>query len=122
MGLLLQAPYQLIQTTVLLPSPELGDYISPQVKVNIRNSENGVIYSTVKSNNKVKFEWDFRLTPAKARELRLFIDNYNALDWRITTWEDELYKMKLLTNPVEFTPVSAYTTITRLEFEGIKIA
>ncbi len=122
MSLVLQAPYELIQTTILLPSPELGDYTSPQVKTSIRNSENGVIYSTVKSNLGIKFEWDFRLTHAKARELRLFLDNYNSKFWRVTTWEDEMYKMKLLTNPVDFSPISLTTTITRLEFEGIRIA
>ena len=64
MTITLQAPYDLIQATILLPSANLGDYIAPQTKVNIRNSMTGKIFSTVKTNNRYKLEMDLSLTLA----------------------------------------------------------
>lgn len=121
MSVIIQAPWDLIQTTTLLPSPNFGDYINPQVETVIRNSENGVIYSYVKTNERVKRSWDFRLTVNKSKELFAFIERYGSLEWRITDWEDRVYKMKLLTNPVEFTSTGPGMVSTRLEFEGVRL-
>jgi hypothetical protein len=117
----LQAPYDLIQATILLPSANLGDTISPQIKVNIRNSMSGKIYSTIKTNSRYKLEMDFSLTNAKARELDMFIQYYNSLPWRLYDWNDTLYKVYLTTNPVSLTPVGLNSVNARLEFEGFKI-
>lgn len=121
MSITLQAPYDLIQATILLPSANLGDYISPQVKVNIRNSMSGIIYSTIKTNNRLKLEFDLSITQAKARELDQFNEFYNALPWRFYDWNDTLYKVFLTTNPLQFTNVSVSSVSVRLEFEGVKI-
>lgn len=119
--IILQAPFDVIQTTILLPSPQFGDYTSPQIKVTIRNAEDGTIYSTVKTSDRDKLEWDFQLTHAKARELACFIEAYNGHMWRVTTVDEYVYYAYLLTNPVEFSPVSLSTTNVRLEFEGTRI-
>lgn len=121
MTVTLQAPYDLIQASILLPSPNLGDEISPEVKVSIRNSMNGVIYSTVKTHNRFKFTWDLNLTNAKARELYVFNEYYNSMPWRVFDWNDVLYRAYLLSNPLQFTFVSRNSVDVRLEFEGTKI-
>ncbi len=120
--IILQAPHNLIQATIALPSPDFGDYISPQVKVNIRNSEDGVIYSTVKTAERDKLEFELDLTPSKARELEAFVNAYNAMLWRLTTHLEEVYYVHLLTNPVEFSQLSRNTVSVHLEFEGTKVA
>lgn len=114
----IQAPFDLIQTTMRLPSPNLGDHISPQIKVNVRNSYDGTIYSTIKTNNRVKLEWEFNLTNAKVRELNEFILAYNTEYWRIYDWNETCYKVILVTNPIPTTPVGRNSVNVRLELEG----
>lgn len=121
MTITFQAPYDLIQATIQLPSANLGDYIAPQAKTIIRNSMDGTLYSTVKTNNRIKFDWDISLTNAKARELDQFIAAYNSYYWRVYDWNENMYRAVLLTNPIQFTPVSKNSVNVRLEFEGALI-
>lgn len=64
---------------------------------------------------------DLSLTLAKARELDMFNEFYNALPWRFYDWNDTLYKVYLLSNPLQFTTVGYNSVDVRLEFEGTKI-
>ena len=121
MSITFQAPYDLIQGTILLPSANLGDYIARQDKTIIRNSMSGVLYSTVKTTGRVKLDWEFSLTNAKYRELYQFILAYNSVYWRVYDWNDTMYRAQLITNPVQFTPVSKNSVGCRLEFEGTLI-
>ena len=121
MSVTFQAPYDLIQGTILLPSANLGDYIARQDKTIIRNSMSGVLYSTVKTTGRVKLDWEFSLTNAKYRELYQFILAYNSVYWRVYDWNDTMYRAQLITNPVQFTPVSKNSVGCRLEFEGTLI-
>ena len=121
MSITFQAPYDLIQGTILLPSANLGDYIARQDKTIIRNSMSGVLYSTVKTTGRVKLDWEFSLTNAKYRELYQFILAYNSVYWRVYDWNDNMYRAQLITNPVQFTPVSKNSVGCRLEFEGTLI-
>jgi hypothetical protein len=120
-GVILQAPFDLIQATVFLPSAKLSDSTAPQIKVQIRNSMSGVIYSTVKTNSRLKFQWTFELTHAKARELLNFNEYYNSLKWRVTDWNANVYYMNCLTSPLEVTPVSLSTSVVHLELDGTQI-
>lgn len=120
MSCYLQAPLPLIQSTVMLPSPTLGDAISPQSEVTISNSMSGVIYSYVKSNDRIRLIWDFNaLTLEKAIELREFIDTYLNYSWRVTDHQERVYSVQLVNVPVEFTTVGRgeYRSC-RLEMEG----
>jgi len=121
MSVILQAPFDLIQATVFLPSAQLSDSTAPQVKVQIRNSMSGLIYSTVKTNNRIKFDWTFSLSHAKARELLNFSEYYNALKWRVTDWNGNVYYMFCLNNPLEVTQVTLSTSTVHLELEGVKV-
>ncbi len=118
MSMTFQAPYDLIETTMKMPSANLGDDIAPQIKVTIRNSMTNKIYSTIKTNNRVKVSWDFSLTNAKARELVEFANTYNSVFWRIYDWNDTCYRVMLMTNPLPITLVGRNSVNVRLEFEG----
>jgi len=103
---------------MILPSANLGDYTSPQIKTIIRNSMDGTIYSTVKTNNRLKLDWELSMTNAKARELFNFVSAYHSQFWRVYDWNDTCYRALLITNPITFTPISMNTVTARLEFEG----
>ncbi len=121
MSVFLQAPWDLIQTTIKLPSPNLGNLKNRVLSVNIRNSISGVIYSYVKTNPRVKLSWDFYLDFDKAHELQLFVETYNDIEWRVTTWEEEVFKAILINDP-DFSRVArGDRTQVRLEFEGVRI-
>lgn len=121
MSVILQAPFDLIQATIFLPSAQLSDPTSPQIKVQINNSMSGSIYSTIKTNNRIKFEWDFDLSHAKARELLNFNEYYNSFKWRVTDWNSNVYYMNCLTNPLQVTQISSSSSKVRMELEGIQI-
>lgn len=119
----LQAPHSLIQTTIMLPSPQLGDAVMPQSEVTISNSMSGQVYSYVKSNDRLKIIWEFNaLTLEKATELREFIDTYLNYSWRAVDHIDRVYVVNLVNVPVEFTSVSRgeYRSC-RLEMEGKQV-
>jgi len=57
----------------------------------------------------------------KAHELQLFVETYNDIEWRVTTWEEEVFKAILINDP-DFSRVArGDRTQVRLEFEGVRI-
>lgn len=121
MSVWIQAPWDLVQTTTQLPSPNLGNLKNNAINVNIRNSIDGTIYSYVRTNDRKVMAWDFVLTRAKALELQMFVEAYNDIEWRVTTWEEEVYRCFLISDP-DFTQVLKNdVTQVRLEFEGVRI-
>lgn len=121
MSVTIQAPYDLMQCTIVLPSPNLGDSVAPRIKTIIRNSMDGTIYSSVKTNNRLKFEWDFDVTNAKGREIMAFVEAYSTMFWRVYDWNEKCYRLMLITNPVQMTPVGRNSINIRLEFEGTEV-
>lgn len=122
MSVWFQAPWDLIQATVQLPSPQQGDLTNNQSEVNIRNSMNGTLYSYVKSTNRVKKTWDFLITRQKSLELEQFIEHYSELELRVIDWNEYVYRFFIINNPIDFTRISKDNfTNVRLELEGIRI-
>jgi hypothetical protein len=123
MSVYLQAPHPVIQATVMLPSPTLGDEVAPQSALTIVNAMDGTLYSYVKSNDRLKLTWEFNaLTLQKAVELKEFIDTYLEYDWRVIDSGERVYVAKLVNLPVTFSTIGngEYRTV-RLEFEGKQI-
>lgn len=122
MSVYLSAPWDLIQATIRLPSPQVGNLRNNQLDVAIRNSMNGTLYSYVKSSDRLKFAWDLFLTRQKALELEYFIEYYDEYEWRVTDWEENVYRMYLINDPFDFTRISKdELTTVRLELEGFLI-
>lgn len=128
----LMAPWNLIQTTTMLPNPDLGDLRNKVLSVNIRNSINGTFYSYKKSNktyfnglsyDRYRVTWEFKLRRGKTDELKAFIETYSGYEWRVVDWKERVYKMNLINDPVDFTCLTGDGLhVVRLELEGIKMA
>ena len=118
----LQVPFDLIQTTIMLPNPKLGDTTNNQIDMQARNSMNGTLYTYVKTSDRIKKVWDFRLTREKSIELETFLDYYNQLEFRVVDWNDKEYRMWLTNYPVSFErQFMNNETNVRLEFEGTEL-
>jgi len=132
MSVYLMAPWDLIQATVMLPNPQLGDLNQKQHQVNIRNSIDGTFYSYVKSSkvytsteggfaelDRHKLSWEFKLRRGKADELLAFVEAYYGYKWRVIDWNERTYCMNMTNDPVEFTCMNkAGIYSVRLELQG----
>jgi len=118
----LQAPHELIQATLMLPSPELGDTQNPEVDVVIRNSMNGKLYSYIKTNTRLLLTWDFVLDLGKAIEVEEFIKVYSSHNIRLTDWREYVYIVKLVNLPITFATIAfGERRQVRLQFEGVRV-
>lgn len=122
MTVYLQAPHELLQTSIQLPSPNLGDTLNPASEITIRNSMNGVLYSYVKSNGRIEFTWEFNLAKEKAIELEEFIKAYSSENIRVVDWRERVYLVKLVNLPISFSAMSLNERQQiRLQFEGVRL-
>ncbi len=117
--ILLQAPHEIIQTTTLLPDPEFHDEQEREVHAIVKYAMDGTIYTTRKRNNSQKLTYDFNLTRLKSLELFEFIKAYFPYNIRLTNWKNEVWVVKILNDPIDFTAVAIKEINTvRLEFRG----
>lgn len=115
----LQAPWDLVQATIMLPNPQLGNLFNNDIDVNIRNSMSGEIYSYIKTNDQVKISWDLLLTREKSLELETFIEYYCSYEWRIIDHFDRSYRMFLMNEPFDVNRIKrGELTSVKLELEG----
>jgi hypothetical protein len=117
----LSAPYPLLQTTSVLPNPQFGDAESLRVTVTRKLTMNGVRRTYIKRHDgRRRLQWTFRLTRAKALEVRAFIYSYSAFTVRVTDHNGRIWLGNFVSNPFEFdTPTKGVQTI-QLEFEGVE--
>jgi hypothetical protein len=125
--ILLQAPFEFIQTSIVLPNPLLDDTENLLSNLTLRRSMNGDTYTYVKSSNNRKLKYTFSLDRYKAIELEEFFRAYNAASIKMMNWKGEIWNVKLLTNPIDFVQVrraepGGDRTDVNLEFEGVKIS
>lgn len=121
---LLQAPFNLIQTSVILPNPLLDDNESLVSNLMLRRSMTNVPYTYVQTSKNRRLRYTFILNRMKALELEAFFDSYNGADIKMLNWKGEIWKVKLITNPVDFVQTRRAEpggdgTDVNLEFEGV---
>jgi hypothetical protein len=124
--MMLQAPWGAIEQTVTLPSPELQDAENLVDTITINYAEDGTLYTYVKSQKERRLNYTFSLTRQKSLELQSFIDAWNSDAWKMLNWKGEIWKVKLVTNPIEFVPARrgapcGPTTEVSFTLEGEKI-
>lgn len=124
---LLQAPFDLIQTSVVLPNPLLDDNEGLVSNLTLRRSMNNVARTYVKTSKNRRLRYTFVMNRLKALELQAFCNSYNGADIKMINWKGELWKVKLITNPIDFVqtrrhePGGARTDVN-LEFEGVMLS
>lgn len=114
--------------TIILPVPHFGDGEGITDSFNMSYAVDGTVYTTVRRSGtkSINFEWDLKYP--KAEELKEFIWDNNSKAIRIDNWNGEIWIVRLLTNPIDFTDnlrpslcESDSSVIVALEFEGVRI-
>ena len=123
---LLQAPYDFIQTTLVLPSPLFQDTENLISNINLRRSMNGQTYTYVKSSDSKILKYTFSLPRMKGVALEEFCRSYNSTPIKLTNWKGEVWNVQIMTNPTDFVETGRYEPTTdrtdvNLEFEGTKV-
>ena len=101
---LMQAPHPALQTTLLLPSPEIGNNKNLTSTVQIVRTIDGTPYSYVKpKRGRRQFTWDFITTKEKALETKNVIKRYAGNVWKITDHNQDIFLGYITINPFEST-------------------
>lgn len=114
-------------SVIVLPTPDFGDTQNNSDELINRRSMTGVLYTYVRSTPFRKLHYTFKLGRPKSLELRRFVLLNSAKPIQLTNWKDEIWVVKLLTNPVKLDPKSRWDNCdnervdTTLEFEGVRI-
>lgn len=121
---ILQAPFDLIQTSIVLPNPLLDDNESLVSNLTLRRSMGNTIRTYVKTSNSRRVRYTFTLDRLKSLELEAFFDAYNGTEMRMINWKGQIWRVKLITNPLDFVQTRSYNpngdrTDVNLEFEGV---
>lgn len=120
--LALMAPHELPQTTIILPPPKLADGLAATDVVNLRESMNGTLWSTVKRTNRKRFSFSFELTQEKDEELRRFFEVYVAENIRMYHWDGTLWRVNFVSSDyVSVTVGPNEAKEATIELEGVKL-
>ena len=77
MSFVIQAPYPEMKTTLLLPSPRLGNNKGNASTVQTIRAMDGTVYTYIKSKRaRQAFNWDFVTSKDKALETKEFVREY----------------------------------------------
>ena len=98
----LEAPYPASASTVLLPSPAIGNNQGLLSQVTVIKMMDGSRRSYVKkAEGKKRHRWDFTISRDKMEEMSDFVTRYRGAKLRIV-WRDRTVIGKFGINPVEF--------------------
>jgi hypothetical protein len=101
----LEAPYPASASTVLLPSPSLGNNEGLLSQVTVIKMMDGSRRSVVKkADGKKQFRWDFTISRDKMEEVADFVKRYRGAKLRVV-WRGRTIIGKFGINPVEFRAV-----------------
>lgn len=118
----IQAPYPLLQTTTLLPSPKFSDSEGVLDEVIQKRAMTGSLYTYVKTkSNRRKLLMQFQLDRMKGLELRAFIRAYFKSKIRLTDHLDQVWIGYFTSNPFDFSTSSSEQQLISLEFEGCEV-
>lgn len=99
----IQAPYPAYKSTLVLPSPEMGNTRNLAATVQPIRTMDGTLYTFIKDKRGRRVHrWDFIISASKYEETKAFVDAYMAKVVRITDHEDVVHLGNLTLNPVEF--------------------
>lgn len=98
----MEAPYPASASTIVLPSPQLGNNEGLLSQVTVIKMMDGTRRSYVKkAEGKKTHRWDFQITRDKMEEASDFVNRYRGARLRIV-WGTRTIIGKFAVNPVEF--------------------
>jgi hypothetical protein len=102
MSFVIQGPYPLMQSTLLLPSPKIGNQKNLASSVQVLRAMDGTVFTYVKPKRGRKVRrWDFVTTKDKVREAIQFVEQYSGGLLRIIDQNDAIVIGYLTINPLE---------------------
>ena len=122
----LQAPFDSISASIILPNPLLDDSENLISNITLRKSMNNVMYTYVKSSSSRVLRYTFTLNRNKALELQNFFRDHHSNSIRMDNWKGETWKVKVKSNPLDFVKNTRYSPTgprvdVSLEFEGDRV-
>ena len=103
MTFIVQGPYPLLQSTLVLPNPREGNQKNLAASIQTMRSMDGTLYTYVKTKRGRKaMSWDFLTTKEKAQEAKQFIEQYAGGLIRVTDHEGTAIVGYITINPLEF--------------------
>jgi hypothetical protein len=117
----LQAPYIGLTDTVTLPNPQLGDSVTQSLKTKFGFAMSGRIVTTISLQPEMKIQYQFdRLKRSNVDAILAFLAVHAADDIKLIDWQSVPWKVKCLSNPIEFTEDMHFYSC-QLDFQGIKV-
>jgi hypothetical protein len=117
----LAAPHPGIQTISLLPNPQFSDGEALTAAVTPKRATDGTLYTYVKTKGgRRKLNWSFRLSRAKALELRAFLLSYFASKIQVTDHNGRVWVGNFTGNPFELDSSAPGLDNITIEFEGVE--
>jgi hypothetical protein len=102
MSFIMQGPYPAMKTTVLMPSPKVGNNKGNASTVQVLRAMDGTTYTYIKSKRARQVQsWDFVTSKDKAREVREFVRIHADGLVRITDHRDTALVGYVTINPFE---------------------
>lgn len=97
----IEAPYPALASTMLLPSPRIGNNLGLRSQVTVIRMQDGSRRSYVRRGaDKRRHQWSFVLSSDKMEEFADFVRRYRGSTFRVV-WRDRTYIGKVSLNPIE---------------------
>ncbi len=98
----IQGPFPGYKSTVIMPSPEMGNAKNLASSVQTLRTMDGTLYTFIKRKRARKVhKWDFVTSHDKAQEVKAFFDSYMGGVVRCIDHEDVSHIGYMTLNPVE---------------------
>lgn len=113
-----QAPWPALQTSLVLPSPKLGNNKSLAATVQTIRAMDGTTYTFIKSKRGRKaYTWDFEVFKPKANEAKSMIERYAGKLVQVTDDKGTIRRGWITINPLDLVGQSADFYRFTLTFE-----
>lgn len=99
---IIQAPYPAVKTTLLIPSPRMGNGKNLQATVQTLRMVDGTLHTYKKSKRGRKVHrWEFIVSSDKALEVKAFLDSYQGNLMKVIDHDETTHIGYLVLNPFE---------------------
>ena len=102
-NVVLMAPHELVETTLILPRPDFGDDENLDLKVMYHQAMDGTIYSYVQTSDRIALSHNYILTREKAEELRRFFLAYSTSNIRLYNYDDTIWVVQFEDKELQIT-------------------